>query len=136
MSKEDDQTQHHPLTREPTREEKTREAIAEGHDADIPSNIGFIPTEADEQRRRSSLASRRRPSHASRGAPSLDPDKQDGDVRDEEEGGSQTQSESDIVWWDGDKDRQNPYNFATWKKVLNCILVSALTFVTPLASCK
>jgi hypothetical protein len=142
MSKEDDQTHqeshphHHPLTREPTREEKTREAIAEGHDADIPSNIGFIPTEADEQRRRSSFASHRRASHASKRAASLDPEKQGGDVGDEEEGGSQTQSESDIVWWDGDKDRQNPYNFATWKKVLNCVLVSALTFVTPLASCK
>ncbi|KAF5228001.1 hypothetical protein FAUST_11390 [Fusarium austroamericanum] len=139
MSKEEDQTQeshphHHPLTREPTREEKTREAIAEGHDADIPSNIGFIPTEADEQRRRSSVARSRRASHASKRAASPDPNKEGGDVRDEEEGASQTQSESDIVWWDGDKDRQNPYNFATWKKVLNCFLVSALTFVTPLAS--
>lgn len=121
MTKDDD----HSLTREPTREEKTAEAIAEGHDADIPSNIGFVPTEADE-RRRASLASRRA-SHASK--------TRDADVRDAEEG-SQTQSESDIVWWDGDKDRQNPYNFATWKKVLNCVLVSALTFVTPLASCK
>ncbi|RBR10288.1 uncharacterized protein FIESC28_09515 [Fusarium coffeatum] len=119
MTKEDD----HPLSREPTREEKTAEAIAEGHDADIPSNIGFIPTEADE-RRRTSLASRRA-SHASK--------TRDAEVIDAEEG-SQTQSESDIVWWDGDKDRQNPYNFATWKKVLNCVLVSALTFVTPLAS--
>ncbi|KAF5568157.1 multidrug resistant protein [Fusarium phyllophilum] len=128
MSRDDD------LTREPTREEKTREAIAEGHDADIPSNIGFIPTPADEQRR-ASLTSHRRASHARERA-SLDPEKQgkeNGSAKDEEEG-SQTQSESDIVWWDGDKDRQNPYNFATWKKVLNCVLVSALTFVTPLAS--
>ncbi|RGP81625.1 hypothetical protein FLONG3_225 [Fusarium longipes] len=126
-------THEHPLTREPTREQKTREAIAEGHDADIPSNIGFIPTETDERRRRSSLASHRRASHASKRATSLDPEKQNGDVGGEE-GGSQTQSESDIVWWDSDEDRQNPYNFATWKKVLNCVLVSALTFVTPLAS--
>ncbi|EWZ97444.1 hypothetical protein FOWG_01915 [Fusarium oxysporum f. sp. lycopersici MN25] len=139
MSREDDLTREesrsHALTREPTREEKTREAIAEGHDADIPSNIGFIPTPADEQRR-ASLTSHRRASHARERA-SLDPEKhakENSSVRDEEEGGSQTQSESDIVWWDGDKDRQNPYNFATWKKVLNCVLVSALTFVTPLAS--
>jgi hypothetical protein len=141
MSKEDglthSESRSNALTREPTREEKTREAIDEGHDADIPSNIGFVPTPGDEHRRRQSLASQRRVSHA-RDRGSLDHEKhnkEDASVRDAEEG-SQTQSESDVVWWDGDKDRQNPYNFASWKKVLNCTLVSALTFVTPLASCK
>ncbi|KAJ4246599.1 hypothetical protein NW762_013541 [Fusarium torreyae] len=140
MGKDDDPTHHessrpHTLRREPTREEKTQEAIDEGHDADIPSNIGFVPTEADEHKRAASLASHRRASHARERA-SLDlekHDKEDGSVRDEEEG-SQTQSESDIVWWDGEKDPKNPYNFATWKKVLNCALVSSLTFITPLAS--
>ncbi|KAM0262066.1 hypothetical protein ACHAPA_009429 [Fusarium lateritium] len=139
MSKEDDLTHSesrpNALTREPTREEKTREAIDEGHDADIPSNIGFVPTLGDEHRRRHSLTSQRRISHA-RERSSLDHEKhskENESVRDAEEG-SQTQSESDVVWWDGDKDRQNPYNFASWKKVLNCTLVSALTFITPLAS--
>lgn len=41
-----------------------------------------------------------------------------------------------IVFWDGPDDPKNPYNWPTWKKVFNCALISALTFVTPLASCK
>lgn len=40
-----------------------------------------------------------------------------------------------VVWWDGDDDPHNPYNWPSWIKVLNCVLISALTFVTPLASC-
>lgn len=43
--------------------------------------------------------------------------------------------DDNIVFWDGDDDPQNPYNWKTWVKVFNCVLISALTFVTPLASC-
>ncbi|OAA73402.1 Major facilitator superfamily domain, general substrate transporter [Cordyceps fumosorosea ARSEF 2679] len=39
-----------------------------------------------------------------------------------------------IVFWDGDDDPHNPYNWPNWVKVFNCVLISALTFVTPLAS--
>lgn len=39
-----------------------------------------------------------------------------------------------IVDWDGDDDPENPYNWPTWRKVVNCIIISLLTFVTPLAS--
>ncbi|ATY58344.1 Major facilitator superfamily general substrate transporter [Cordyceps militaris] len=39
-----------------------------------------------------------------------------------------------IVFWDGDDDPHNPYNWKSWVKVFNCVLISALTFVTPLAS--
>lgn len=106
-----------PLHREPTIEDKTREAIAEGHDADIPSNIGFIPTESD--RRRTASITRK-------GRHSLGVEEEECDAS---SGGS------DIVWWDSDSDPHNPYNFPTWRKVMNCALVSALTFVTPLASC-
>lgn len=45
-------------------------------------------------------------------------------------------SDPNIVDWDGDDDTQNPYNWPTWLKVLNCGMISMLTFVTPLASCK
>lgn len=40
-----------------------------------------------------------------------------------------------IVWWDGDSDPENPYNWPRWRKVLNCVLISCLAFITPLASC-
>ncbi|KAJ2981202.1 hypothetical protein NQ176_g2183 [Zarea fungicola] len=43
--------------------------------------------------------------------------------------------DDNVVFWDGDDDPQNPYNWKTWVKVFNCVLISALTFVTPLASC-
>ncbi|TPX12717.1 uncharacterized protein E0L32_000894 [Thyridium curvatum] len=39
-----------------------------------------------------------------------------------------------VVWWDGEDDPENPYNWPGWRKYLNCGLISALTFVTPLAS--
>jgi len=44
--------------------------------------------------------------------------------------------EENMVWWDGEDDLANPYNWPRWNKVLNCVLISSLTFVTPLASCK
>jgi hypothetical protein len=43
--------------------------------------------------------------------------------------------DENTVWWDGDDDPENPYNWPTWRKVLNCVLISSLTFITPLASC-
>ncbi|KAH8124926.1 hypothetical protein ACSS6W_005166 [Trichoderma asperelloides] len=42
--------------------------------------------------------------------------------------------EDNIVWWDGDSDPENPYNWPRWRKVLNCVLISCLAFITPLAS--
>lgn len=47
----------------------------------------------------------------------------------------ETSDDENIVWWDGDDDPQNPFNWPRWRKVTNCVLISALTFVTPLASC-
>lgn len=51
----------------------------------------------------------------------------------------QTQSDGtvddpDVIGWDGDDDPENPYNWPSWRKVVNCIIISLLTFVTPLAS--
>lgn len=43
--------------------------------------------------------------------------------------------DDNIVWWDGDNDPENPYNWPRWRKVLNCVLISCLAFITPLASC-
>lgn len=44
--------------------------------------------------------------------------------------------DENTVFWDNDDDPHNPYNWPTWLKVVNCVLISTLTFVTPLASCK
>lgn len=125
--KDEEKTQH-GLRREPTREEKTKEAIDEGHDADIPSSLGFVLDEAGERKRRASLA--RKQVESSTNAP---------DVEKEAPGlapSNDDDSDGDVVWWDNDHDPQNPYNWARWRKGLNCVLISALTFVTPLASCE
>jgi hypothetical protein len=47
-----------------------------------------------------------------------------------------SEHDANIVWWDGDNDLENPYNWPTWRKILNCGLISALSFVAPLASCE
>lgn len=44
--------------------------------------------------------------------------------------------DANVIWWDGDDDPQNPFNWPVWERTLNCVLVSIMTFVTPLGSCK
>lgn len=43
--------------------------------------------------------------------------------------------DENVIFWDGDNDPANPNNWPSWRKVLNCVLVSSLTFLTPLGSC-
>ncbi|KAJ4424524.1 hypothetical protein N0V82_000848 [Gnomoniopsis sp. IMI 355080] len=47
---------------------------------------------------------------------------------------TQAASDPNIVDWDGPDDPENPVNFSARFKVLNVGIVSALTFITPLAS--
>ncbi|KAI1100301.1 bicyclomycin resistance protein [Jackrogersella minutella] len=121
---------------------KISQAVDEGHDADIPSSEGFVLSEEEELRRQRSIAERRRNSIASRGS------RTNGhvDVEKAQEPGeaglsSNNDDENDdsdlnpnIIWWNGPDDLENPYNWPRWRKVLNCGLVSAMTFVAPLAS--
>ncbi|EED23150.1 bicyclomycin resistance protein, putative [Talaromyces stipitatus ATCC 10500] len=62
--------------------------------------------------------------------PVTDPEK-DGDVAEET---NIADIDPNLVWWDGENDPNNPYNWPTWRKALNCGLVSALSFITPLTS--
>ena len=41
-----------------------------------------------------------------------------------------------VVWWDKNHDLEHPYNWPRWRTVSNCFLISAMTFLTALASCK
>lgn len=107
--------------------EKETLAAYEGHDADITSNEVYVLDERGELKRRQSIAA----SH--RRASSTKPQKKDA----EKVAGEGSTSESDdanIVWWDGDDDPQYPLKFSSWLKVLNIAIVSAICFVTPLAS--
>ncbi|KAI0505613.1 cycloheximide resistance protein [Xylaria bambusicola] len=85
-------------------ERKMSQAARERHDADIPSGIGYVLNEEDSA--------------------------------DVEKGTTTTDEENDpnIVWWDNEDDPENPYNWSTTRKVLNCGCVSFQTFISPLAS--
>ncbi|KAI1413111.1 bicyclomycin resistance protein [Hypoxylon sp. FL1857] len=118
---------------------KISQAVDEGHDADIPSSEGFVLSEQEELRRVQSIAQRRRNSTASRRS------KTDHDIEKAQSPGeaalsSSNEGEDDsdngpnVVWWSGPNDPENPYNWPTWRKVLNCGLISAMTFISPLAS--
>ncbi|KAK1757152.1 bicyclomycin resistance protein [Echria macrotheca] len=132
------------------RQKSIEQAIAEGHDADIPSDIGYVLDEAGEEKRRKSIADQRRRSltrkrSLSRASRSRDVEKEAGagvgadtgsevNGKGEGEGGTTSDDEANLVWWDGPDDPANPYNWPTWMKVLNCVFVSLLTLITPLGS--
>lgn len=119
---------------------KISQAVDEGHDADIPSSQGFIFDEQEELKRQRSKAERRRSSFASKKSRAdRDVEKAQGPgeaALSSSNDGEDSDGDPNIVWWSGPDDVENPYNWPTWRKVLNCGLISAMTFVSPLASCK
>lgn len=107
--------------------EAVKQGVDEGHDADKPSSQGNTTVAADDK---ASGTSPGRPSDGTN--PSVKSVEKDVEKTDIVDSGDN----ENTIWWDGDNDPQNPYNWASWIKVLNCFLVSALCFVTPLASCE
>ncbi len=122
---------------------KISQAVDEGHDADIPSSEGYVLSQQEELKRQRSIADRRRNSIASRRSKG-DHDIEKGQIPTEAalsssndgENNDDNDSNPNIVWWVGPDDPENPYNWPTWRKVLNCGLISAMTFIAPLASCE
>jgi multidrug resistance protein len=129
---------------EETRSREIQQAKDEGHDADIPSGIGYILDEEGEKKRRQSIADQRRSSVNERhsraeqrdiekeaGASPVDVPAGEPAARGE---GTSSEDEANIVWWDGPDDPANPYNWPGWVKVVNCVFISVLTLITPLGS--
>lgn len=123
------------------RQKSIEQAIDEGHDADIPSDIGYVLDEQGEKRRkeairRNSLARAR--SHASHTSHHHHQHDDDHDIEKEAAAGKEASSsseedEANIIWW-SENDPENPYNWPRWQKILNVGLISAQTFIAPLAS--
>jgi hypothetical protein len=109
--------------------EKETLAAYEGHDADIPSNEGYILDAQGELKQRQSIALSRKASRKS-----IERNSTNNDVEKAGEAGSTDEDDSNMVWWDGPDDPLNPINFKPWIKTLNICLVSAICFVTPLGS--
>ena len=108
--------------------EKETLAALEGHDADIPSNEGYVLDARGELKRKQSIALSHKASRKSvERNSSKDVEKAGEEVSTEED-------DSNVVWWDGPDDPANPVNFKPVIKLLNICLVSAICFVTPLGS--
>ncbi|EUC41983.1 hypothetical protein COCMIDRAFT_8389 [Bipolaris oryzae ATCC 44560] len=120
------------LDRHPTRSEIIEQAVAEGHDADIPTNLGSIhqvPTHLSDNATRKHTAK----------------DEYETGEKDVEKGTTNSISSDDdtkadddhdpnIVDFDGPDDPENPMNWTAFKKWGTISLVAAITFLTPLAS--
>ncbi|KAI1209310.1 bicyclomycin resistance protein [Annulohypoxylon truncatum] len=118
---------------------KISQAVDEGHDADIPSSEGFVLSEEEQLKLQRSRGERRKNSVGSVGSKAnrdVEKAQAPGEAALSSSNGDDDDSETspNIVWWSGPNDPENPYNWPTWRKVLNCGLISAMTFISPLAS--
>lgn len=119
---------------QPTKAEIVELAVLEGHDADIPSNIGSIHhvPSSPSTRPQTPLYDKEVKSSV------LEKDIEKGvspassSTADEPDG--QTGQDPNIVDFDGPDDPQNPMNWRFLKKWGMVFLISAITFLTPLAS--
>ncbi|KAI0188125.1 bicyclomycin resistance protein [Xylaria flabelliformis] len=113
-------------------ERKMSQAVEEGHDADIPSSAGYVLDKEGELRRLQSIeGQRRRQSGAT--AENTNHDLEKGEPI-EKTSTDEDKDDPNVVWWDGENDPENPYNWTTFRKVLNTGCVSFQTFISPLAS--
>jgi len=108
-------------------------AIQEGHDADIPSNEGVLRK----------ISTKISPICTSPNSPTLTLEK---DI--EKDAGkeiptrtpsrrsvdSNYEEQQNIVWWDGENDPLDPMNWPSFRKWSAIVVVSGITFLTPLGS--
>lgn len=114
---------------QPTNAEIIYLAALEGHDADIPSNLGSIPhTPSNPSTRPHSPANEKK---VKTSTTETDIEKAGTSIRDADEKASQ---DPNTIDFDGPDDPQNPLNWGFTKKWGMVLLISAITFLTPLAS--
>ncbi|KAI0102652.1 cycloheximide resistance protein [Nemania sp. FL0031] len=111
-------------------ERKMTQAVEEGHDADIPSSAGYVLDRQGELKRLQSMELQRRKSGATtdHAYPEIEKGGEAGQT------GADDETDPNVVWWDGEDDPENPYNWSTARKFLNTGCVSFQTFISPLAS--
>jgi|SRR5690242_836268 len=119
---------------QPTKAEIIDLAALEGHDADIPSNLGSIRNVSSTPSTRPHSPSNEKEVNTT----TLEQDVEKG-IRPTssstgEEGAEAAEQDPNIVDFDGPDDPQNPMNWRFTKKWGMVLLISAITFLTPLAS--
>ncbi|CAN9084950.1 unnamed protein product [Alternaria alternata] len=123
------------LYRHPTRSEIIDQAAAEGHDADIPGNLGSIhqvPSHTPE--RRHSLDEKKH--EYTTGEQDVEKGNRPASIYSADEPDAEEEPERDpnIVDFDGPDDPENPLNWKASRKWGMVALISGITFLTPLAS--
>ncbi|KAJ4982618.1 major facilitator superfamily transporter [Stagonosporopsis vannaccii] len=119
---------------QPTKAEIIELAALEGHDADIPSNLGSIHDVPSAQSTRSHSPSNEKDVKTATLETDIEkgispvPRPTDG------EGDEKVEHDPNIVDFDGPDDPQNPMNWRSTRKWGMILLISAITFLTPLAS--
>jgi hypothetical protein len=113
-------------------------AAQEGHDADIPSNEGVVkivsnaaitnlptsptsPLEKDVEKEAGKDSAVTTPSRRSAESTYA--------IQ-----APESENDSNIVWWDGENDPENPMNWSSFRKWSAIAIVSGVTFLTPLGS--
>jgi len=122
-------------------ERKVTQAADEGHDADIPSSAGYVLDKKGELKRLQSIENQKTRDRdlEKGGKPSSLSEKDEDGSASKSKGVHQEEEEEEdpnLVWWDGEDDPENPYNWTMTRKALNCGCVSFQTFISPLASCR
>ena len=123
------------LYRHPTRSEIIDLAAAECHDADIPSNLGSIhQVSSHTSERRHSLDEKQ--GEYTTGERDVEKGNDTGSISTAEQPDAEEEPERDanVVDFDGPNDPENPMNWKASKKWGMVALISAITFLTPLAS--
>lgn len=117
---------------QPTKAEIIDLAALEGHDADIPSNLGSVRNVPSSPSTRPSSPTNEKDVKTA----ALEKDVEKATTHASSSIGADADEEQDpnIVDFDGPDDPQNPLNWGFTKKWGMVMLISAITFLTPLAS--
>ncbi|KAF2457244.1 major facilitator superfamily domain-containing protein [Lineolata rhizophorae] len=118
--------EHHHAAQSPEEQKEIIElAAAEGHDADIPSNLGALRDSFEKDL----------PGDFS--GNDVDVEKAELSSQLTEDGREQAsadENDPNVVFWDGPDDPQNPMNWSAFIRWGSISVISCITFVTPLGS--
>lgn len=111
-------------------------AVAEEHDADIPTNQGWILSQSDKSTLNSPLKSPFSTAEKDVEKGEVSPFSKASSIQSHKQIDDNTSDDTldHIVWWDGDDDPENPMNWPAIRRWTAVSIVSGITFITPLGS--